>query len=115
MATRHQSKALDVAFAATVTWAGLLADDDGDVVDGADYADRSVQIDGTFGGATVEIQGSNDGTNWYVLTDPQGNLIAKTDVSLEQVSEITRFIRPFIDGGDGTTDVTVTLFARRAR
>ena len=115
MATRYHSRQLDVSFAVCATWALLAADDVGDNLDGSSYADRSVQIDGTFGGASVEIQGSNDGTNWYVLTDPQGNLITKTSASLEQISEITRFVRPLIDGGDGTTDITVTLFARRAR
>jgi hypothetical protein len=101
---------------ALVVWTGLLNGDDGSAVEGCDYADRTVQINGTFGsGGSVTLQGSNDGTNWYALTDPQGNAITKTAAGLEVIAEGPRYIRPLVTAGDGATSLTVTLWARRNR
>ncbi len=78
-------------------------------------ADRSVQIEGTFDGATVVIQGSNDGSNWQSLTDPQGNAISKAASALEAISELTRYIRPSVSGSvNGTTSINVYLYAKRS-
>lgn len=66
---------------------------------------------GTFGGATVTLQGSLDGTNWATLTDAQGNAISVTSAALEAVTELVRYIRPVVTGGSGT-DVTVLLLMR---
>ena len=38
----------------------------------------SVQASGTFGGATVVMQHSNDGTNWFTAKDLQGDDISLT-------------------------------------
>lgn len=77
-------------------------------------ADRSVQVTGTFGaGGNLRIEGSNDGTNYATLTDPQGNALDFTTAKIEQVSEITRYLRPRVTAGDGTTSLTVTIMARR--
>ncbi len=74
------------------------------------HSDRSVQITGTFGvGGTVVIQGSNDGTNFVTLNDFQGNALSFTAEDLENISQATHFIRPFISGGDGTTDLDISL------
>lgn len=80
-----------------------------------DYADRSVQIDGTFNNATVLIEGSNDGTNYQTLTDPQGNAISKTAAALEQIMEQVLFLRPRTTGGGASQDIQVTIVARRGR
>lgn len=73
-------------------------------------SDKTVQISGTFGiGGSLTLQGSNDGTNWFPLTDPQGNAITKTAAALETVTENPVFIRPFITAGDGSTDLNVYL------
>ena len=63
-------------------------------------------------GGTLKIEGSNDGANWSVLTDPQGNDLSFTASKIETVSEITRYIRPNVTAGDGTTALTVSLFGR---
>jgi hypothetical protein len=103
--------------AVAAQWSGLLQSslDSGAPAELPDYADRSVQIEGTLGVAgTVVIEGSNDGSNYVLLTDPQGNALTITAVNrLEQVQEITRYIRPRVTGGDGTTNFTVTLYGRR--
>lgn len=74
-------------------------------------SDKSVQVEGTFGGATVVIQGSNDGTNWRTLSDPSNAALSFAAAGLEAIQEHTRYIRPLSSGGTGTS-VTVTIFMR---
>lgn len=95
-----------------VVWSGLANGDQGSTVELPTWSDRSVQVVGTFGGGTLTMQGSNDGTNWQALTDPQGTDIAKTGNALEQISELTRYIRPSLAGG-AAGSVAVTVLARR--
>lgn len=95
-----------------VAWTGLLSGDVGDPYELPGWSDRSAQIEATFGDGTITMQGSNDGVTYYPLTDPQGNAIAKTANALEQISEITRYVRPQFSGTTGTAGV-VTLCARR--
>lgn len=98
-----------------ITWALLTTTNaDGAPMDWIQWADRCIQFTGTFGvGGTIKLQGSNDGTNWSDLTDPQGNAISKAAASIEAVSEITQWVRPFVSAGDGTTSLTATLVMRR--
>ena len=113
MATRNPTVTYDYN-RATVVWTGLLNGDDGAAFEGFDWADASVQITGTFGvGGSINMTGSNDGTNYVVLTDPQGNAITKTSAAVEQISEGTKYFKPVVTAGDGSTNFTVTLFGRR--
>lgn len=97
---------------ASVTWA-LGSADTGTPVQMTDYSDRSVQVEGTFGGATVTIQGSNDGVNWETLRDPLGNGLGFTAGGLKQVLEMTVFIRPQSNGGTASA-INVTMACRAA-
>lgn len=99
-----------------VEWLGLTktTDDTGDPMELPSAADRSVQVVGTFGtGGNLRVQGSNDGTTWAVLTDPQGNALNFTAAGIEAVTELTRHIRPAITAGDVATDIQVYLLLRR--
>jgi len=99
-------------------WTGLLNTDTGESLkeEFSDYSDRSVQVHGTFGaGGNVQIQGSNEGSNFYFLNDPQGNALDFGSAKIEQVLEQTLFIKPVVTAGDGTTNLTVTMIARRSR
>lgn len=93
------------------TWAAIGDADTCTAIPMSGAADRSVQITGTFGSATIDIQGSNDGTNYAVLTDPQGNTISKTSASLEQIMELTRYIKPVTTGGSSSS-TTVSLLLK---
>jgi len=79
-----------------------------------EFVDRSIQVLGTFGGGTVVIEGSVDGTNYKTLTDPQGNALSVTAAKIEAVSELVSLIRPRTTAGAiGVTDLTVALIVRR--
>ena len=96
-----------------IGWATMANGDGGAPVMLSQYTDRSVQITGVFGaGGSVRIEGSNDGVNWAVLTDPQGNDLNITTAKIEMVTEATLMIRPRVTAGDGTTALTVALFAK---
>lgn len=102
---------LDVA---VTTWTGLLADDDGEPVRLAVYSDRSIQVSGVFGGASITIGGSNDGVTYHALSDPQGNTLTLTSGTLRAVVELPIFIKPRVFGGDHTTDLRCVLSGRRS-
>ena len=97
-----------------VTWAALPNGDTGTPFEDVTAADRTVQVTGTFGiGGSVNLEGSLDGTNYKVLTDPQGNALTFTAAGIEAVTEITKYIRPNVTAGDGSTSLTITVMLRR--
>lgn len=97
-----------------LTWEELTTTNaDGEPAEKAGYAIRSVQVTGTFGvGGTISLQGSNDGTNYVALNDSQGDAITLTAAGLVDIQELTRYIRPFVSAGDGTTDLDVYVFMK---
>lgn len=112
MATVSSTVLSGAPYSACSTWA-LAEGDDGVPAAYPEYSDRSVQVAGTFGGATVVIEGSNDGVNWSTLRDPQGSSLSLTSAGLKGVVEMSAAIRPRVTGGDGTTALTVSMFFRR--
>lgn len=95
------------------TWPDMANGDVGAEIEVTPYTDKSVQVHGTFGvGGSLTVEGSNDGVNWAVLTDPQGNDLRITSAKIEFVSEATRFLRPRVDNGDGTTALTAVFFLK---
>lgn len=78
----------------------------------AQYTDKSVQVAGTFGGASVSFEGSNDGINWAVLTDPQGNPLTFTSPKIEMITEASWWARPVVTGGDGSTSINVLVLLK---
>lgn len=99
---------------AVTTWSGMQQDDDGEPVRLAVFSDRSVQVTGTFGGATLTIGGSNDGVTYHALSTPAGDSLALTSAGLHQIVELPVFIKPRVFGGDGTTSLTVILAGRKS-
>ena len=70
----------------------------------------SVQVVGTFGGATVTLQASNDGTNWVDAKDVLGDTVTLTTTGYFELSLSAAYIRPAISGGSGNDiDVIVVL------
>lgn len=102
--------------AVMVVWV-LANGDTGVPFEAVDFNECSMQATGTFGaGGSISFEGSNDGTTYSVLTDPQGNAITKTSGAFEQIEEVPRYQRPHCTAGDGTTSLTVTVWGvRRAQ
>lgn len=96
-----------------VQWT-LAAGDTAEPAALARFADRAIQVSGTFGGATVTIKGSLDGITYAVLRDGEGlDLSTIADSRIKYVQEPTAYLKPEITGGDGTTAVVITIMATR--
>ena len=95
-----------------VTWV-LGPGDDGEPVRYVGAVERTVQIFGTFGGATVALQGTIEDvpSTWMPLTDVQGNAISATSNTLETITEMVRHTRPKVTGGSASA-ITVLLLMR---
>jgi hypothetical protein len=70
----------------------------------------SVQVVGTFGGATLVLQVSNDGTNWVTARDMFGAAVSLTATGYAELTLSAAYIRPSVSGGSGNDiDVIVVL------
>lgn len=104
-----------------VQWLNMANTDSGAPYGFTQWADRSVQVSGTFGlGGSARWEGSNLASpavdaDYAVLTDPQGNDLNIAAAKIEAVTELVRWSRPRITAGDGTTAITVTLVAFNSR
>lgn len=97
------------------TWTGLLVTDDGSWVANDGHPDRTFQVLGTFGGATLRMEGTNEATPGaavFTLTDQVGGPLAFTAAGGRVAAEAPRWVRPFVVGGDGTTALTVVAVSR---
>ena len=70
-----------------------------------------VQAIGSFGGGTLNIQGSNNGTDWVNLSDITGTPIAFTAAGGVEMTSSALYIRPILTGGSGG-DVDVIFCLR---
>ena len=85
-----------------------------------DLVDRSIQVEGTFGGASIQIGGSNDATtnsngHYHPLHDPFNNVINITSAGVVQILEITAWMIPIMSGATGGTNLTITTCQRLSR
>jgi hypothetical protein len=101
-----------------VVWNGINATNNtASPIRFTEWADRSVQFNGTFNNVTMTFEGSNEeggaGT-YFVLTDPQGNAISKTAAGGEAVTEISQYAKPVATSVGVATDITVSAVLRRA-
>lgn len=79
-------------------------------VPGTVGAIASIQFTGTFGGATLVLQGSNDGTNFATIKDVNGDNVSVTAAGLVDFSTGALYLRPSSSGGTGdNVDVTMVL------
>lgn len=97
-----------------MSWTLTTADHTGDAVAWSDWADRSVTFVGTWGGAIAALEGSNDGTNFLPITDPQGTAITRNVNGIEAATEITRFVRARLSTPGSGATVTAQLLMRRS-
>lgn len=62
----------------------------------------AIQISGTFGGATVALQASNDGVTYFPVLNLQGSPVSATANGLFEFTCSAVYLRPAITGGTGT-------------
>jgi hypothetical protein len=95
------------------TW--VLGDaDSGTLEQLSRYPNKSIQIGTTgdvFGGATVLVEGSDDGVTFTTIKDIQGNSVSTLTATRYDVTDIPYHIRPRSSGGSGTS-VTVIITSR---
>lgn len=93
-------------------WTPLSAGGTGAPIRFAQYTDKSVQVSGVFGGASLRFEGSNDGATYLPLTDPQGNTLDFVSAKIKAVTEGSLWVRPNVTGGDGTTALSVFVLMK---
>lgn len=81
------------------TWGSLGGAEAGVAAYFGDKPDRTVQVSGTFGSATVILQGSNDGSTWFPLTKPGATAISFTAAGGCAIVETPLYLRPSSSGG----------------
>lgn len=100
------------------SWIGMANGDDGEPLNISHFADKSIQVLGTFGaGGNLRIEGSNmlDSPTYATLADAQGNALDFTAAKIEQVLESPYWIRPRVTAGDGTTALDVYVLCGTSR
>lgn len=94
-------------------WDLTTANHTGAILELPGAPDRSVQFAGTWGSATIALEGSNDGTNFVTLTDPAGTDISATEGSpLFAVLANVRYLRPRLTSVGSGAAVTAVLVSR---
>lgn len=96
-----------------LTWALTTANADGSPEERPQWWDRVFIATGTFGGATLTIEGSNDGTNWVALKDTTGAAATLTAAGCLHIQKTPRFMRPNLTTPGTGAAVTVSCLSRR--
>jgi hypothetical protein len=92
----------------TIRWVGLVGGDTGASIDVSHYPDKTIQVIGsTFDGA-VTILGSNDGTNYEILTNQLDLPLSFTAKGIKLVLENTKWIKPAVAAGTSLNTIILT-------
>lgn len=100
------------------TTTGLLnGDTSAPVAEAAQYDLMSLRVSGTFGaGGSVALEGSHDNVTYFALPGVNGVAIAITAaggaVAAYEACAV-RYVRARVTAGDGTTNLTATIFLRK--
>lgn len=99
----------------TFTWAMVSASVEGIAFKFTEWADVCFTATGTWGGATLAIQGSGDGTTFVPLHDAAG-AAAATATADKAMTIIERplYMRPYLTTAGAGATITVIATARRA-
>lgn len=81
-------------------WSGVGEGDTFQVLEGSGVqADIFLTVSGTFGGATVVLEGSLDGEDWFSAVDTSGTAISITSASHVVIRDSWPFFRISASGG----------------
>ena len=94
------------------TWVFATEADTASAIVLPEFADKSVQVFGTFGTVHIAMHGSNDaGTTFAALNDPSGTVIDIAAAKIKAILENTEQIKPVVTAGTGGP-LTVVMLAR---
>jgi hypothetical protein len=97
----------------TIEWKNLSVNDFGETLQSLQHTSSSVQVTGTFGEkGSVLLEGSNDGVNFFPLSDSYGSLIHFNKAGLKSLGDTVAYLRPKVIEGDSTTFITTILVAK---
>lgn len=105
----------------TFTWELTSTNRDGAPItpNHINFADRTYTVRGTWGGANVVMQGSNDGTNWLPSSSGLKNLfgtaISTGADAIGGIGELPLYIRPYLDTAGSGATLTVVVACRKGR
>lgn len=87
----------------TATWDSITEADTplGFKAAGAAFLNANMSVSGTFGGASVKFQTSNDNLNWYDIENAAGTVVTFTASKAFDFTTAMVYIRPVITGGTG--------------
>lgn len=95
---------------AQVLWETVTCGDTGAWIELDKFNDNTVTVTGTFNSQTLTMQGSNDKTNAFTLTDHSGQNIALTAAGAALIAEAPKWVRPSFSGSSGgDVDVRIQL------
>lgn len=98
-----------------ISWTLTSADDTGDSFEFSNFADRTWQATGTWGGATLALEGSNDGQNWFALSNlASGSAATLTADGGASTLELPRYGRPRLSTAGTGASIEVSVCAREA-
>lgn len=95
-----------------VQWPNVVSGDTCAPIELCKYSDRSIQLSGTLGTATVSLDGSLTGSVYETLLDHNGVPVSLDCNGVRQLSVLTRYAKPVVTGADGTTSVTITVMLK---
>lgn len=112
MATiQHTNTATDGAI--VYTWTGMANNDVGTAIYLDGKHQLTAQVFGTFNAATVEFDGSIDGTNFVASTKKNAaGGITFTIAGMAAFDTEPLYVRPKVTGGGASTSVTCILLVR---
>lgn len=97
---------------AIVQWPNVASGDTCAPIELCKYSERSIQLSGTLGPATISLDGSLTGDVYETLLDHNGVPVSLDCNGVRQLSVLTRYAKPVITGADGTTSVTITVMLK---
>ena len=97
------------------TWVLVTATPDGSPIKIPEWADNTFVATGTWGGATLTLEGSADGSTWVSLNAAAGGTAA-TATANKAITLIERplYLRPNLTTPGAGATITVTALCRRA-
>lgn len=112
MATVKGSGGLGADRLYDVSWTGIAASGDigSAITIPAHVRELVVQAVGTFTGSlAIQLQGSNDGVNFYQLKDNTGTAISLTSTTGVGFTNPPKFIQPVATAGSGGASANVLI------